>query len=293
MQIIKNRDIKDLNKFNDEAKALNSKITIVLKKDTDELIIRLSDALTSEEETALDDLVANFEDVDIDQKIPKIIGMAKGSVGHFHAINYTTGLNQALIPLRTIVKGEVTRVTWYKSLNELMQPVDPVLRTDIAYTRDTSGFALSRVTTRTYFNLDDSENEEVKTTVKYYFVNQADMIDEGIRRRSLLVKNLQIPTMQAMTAVLVPQGYSETAALLLGRHFMDDYRAMFDNFEQNSSTITEPSDPNYGRKTVVVALENEQNAEYVKFLDAAPAVANTPFDGTITIRQYLIGEFSI
>ncbi|MFQ6611368.1 MAG: hypothetical protein ACE5D7_11315, partial [Fidelibacterota bacterium] len=61
----------------------------------------------------------------------------------------------------------------------------------------------------------------------------------------------------------------------------------------NSSTITDPVDPNYGRKTIVVKIENEQNPEYVKFLDVAPAVPGTPFNGTVSIRNYLIQEFSI
>jgi len=99
--------------------------------------------------------------------------------------------------------------------------------------------------------------------------------------------------MKGMTAALIPLGYSETSALLLGRHFMDDYRTAFEDFKQNSSTITDAADPNYGKKTVVVKLEQEDSADYIQFLNVAPVVPNTPFDGTITIRQYLISEFSI
>ena len=128
---------------------------------------------------------------------------------------------------------------------------------------------------------------------KYYFVNESDMIDEGIKRRTLLVKGLQIPVMKGMTYALIPKGYSETSALLLGRHFMDEYRTAFEDFKQNSSTITDATSPDYGKKAIVAKLEKEQNADYIKFLDEAPVVPNTPFDGSKTIRNYLIGEFSI
>lgn len=293
MFINKTRNIIDLNSFNDQAKELNSKIEIVLKFGNDNLRFTLSEALTPEEDDALNQLVSDFVDTDITQKVPKIYDLSKEQGKHFHAINYKLGLKQSLIPVRKVSKGEVQEVCWYKSLDENMVPVEPILKTQIVYNRDPSGFALSRVTTRTWFNLDGSENEDKKVTVKYYFVNEADMIDEGIKRRSLLVKSLQIPVMKGMTAALIPKGYSETSALLLGRHFMDDYRTAFEDFKQNSSTITDATDPNFGKKTIVVKLEQEDNADYIKFLNEAPVVVNTPFDGTMTIRNYLIGEFSI
>lgn len=292
MFLHKTRDINDLNSFNEQAKELIAKIEIVLKFGEDDLRFTLSEALTVEEEAQLDDLIFSFEDVDVSLKVPKILNISNEQGKHFHAINYKLGLKQSLIPVRSTSKGEVQRVVWYSELDENNVPVDPILRTDILYTRD-ENFALYRVTTRTWYNLDGSENEEKKITKKYYFINEVDMIDEGIKRRSLLIKDLQIPVMKGMTAALIPLGYSETSALLLGRHFMDDYRTAFEDFKQNSSTITDAADPNYGKKTVVVKLEQEDNADYIQFLNVAPVVPNTPFDGTITIRQYLISEFSI
>lgn len=293
MFIHRTRNINDLNSFQNEAMALNSKILSVLKFGKDDLRFKISGTLTTEESVALNYLVANFKDVDVSQKVPKILDLTKEFSKHFHAINYVKGLSQSLIPKRTVTKGEVTKVVWYKSLDKNMNPVDPILKTEVVYNRDSSGFALSRVTTRTWYNLDGSENKEKKITNKYYLINESDMINEGIKRRGLLVKNLQIPVIKGMTAALIPQGYSETAALLLGRHFMDDYRISFEDFKQNSSTITDATNSNYGRKSIVVKLENEINSEYVKFLDVAPAVPGTPFDGTISIRNYLIQEFSI
>jgi len=293
MFIHRTRDISDLNKFQEDAKALNSKILNVLKFGADDLRFEITETLTTEESEALNSLVADFEDTDMSLKVPKIYGISNEQGKHFHAINYKLGLKQSLIPVRKVVKGEVQEVVWYKSIDENNMPTEPILKTEVVYNRDPSGFALFRTTIRTWYNIDGSENEDKKPTIKYYFINESDMIDEGIKRRSLLVKSLQIPVMKGMTAALMPQGYSETSALLMGRHFMDDYRTAFEDFKQNSSTITDATDPNYGRKTIVVKLENEDHADYIKFLDLAPVVPNTPFDGTKTIRNYLIEEFSI
>ncbi len=293
MFINKTRNISDLNSFNDEAKELNSKIEIVLKFGNDDLRFTLSEALTTEEDAALDNLVNNFVDTDLALKVPKIYDISNEQGKHFHAINYKLGLNRSLIPVRSVVKGEVQKVIWYNTFDAQMVPSEPILKVDITYTRDDSGFALFRTSKRTWYNIDGSENEETKSTEKYYFVNESDMIDEGIKRRTLLIKGLQIPVMKGMIAALVPKGYSETSVLLLGRHFMDDYRVSFEDFKQNSSTITDASDPNYGKKTIVAKLEDEDNTEYVGFLDEAPVVLNTPFDGTITLRNYMIEEFSI
>lgn len=289
----KTRNISDLNRFNEELKKVVPKVMVVLKFGSEKLRFNLSDSLTNEEEVLINNFVQDFVDEDVNQKIPKIHEISNEQGKHFHAINYKLGLSQSLIPVRTVTKGEVQKVVWYKKFDENMKPVEPVLKTEIVYNRDSSGFAISRVTTRTWFNVDGSENKDKKITKKYYFVNEADMIDEGIKRRSLLVKDLQIPVMKGMTGALIPKGYSETSALLLGRHFMDDYRISFEDFKQNSSTITDATSPDYGKKTVVVKIEKEANPDYVKFLDEAPVVPKTPFDGTITIRNYLIGQFSI
>jgi hypothetical protein len=289
MRITKTRNILDLNQFQIEAKLVSSKITYVFKEGDDSLHFNLSEALTSQEDSDLNDLVTNFVDSDPSQKVPKIIGMAKEYSKHFHAINYIKGLNQSLIPKRTVVQGEVVKVEWYKSLDAQMQPTDLVLKVDITYTRDATGFATSRVTTRTWINLDESENEDTKVSNKYYFVNPSDMIDEGLRRRKLLVSSIQIPTLTAMTEALMPLGYSQEACVLKGRAFMDDYENDFNKFVDNSSTITDPASPDVGMKSIVVRLRDEDKLDYVEWLDKAPP----SLGGTTTIRQYLMNEFSI
>jgi len=293
--ITKYKNIKNLNTFLEEVKSLISKIEYLVKFNDDEIRFTLSEDLTEEENSSLDSFIENFLDSNPEVLIPKILSIAKAeaTTKHFHNINYKKELTQALIPLRTVTRGEVTRVDWYRSLDAEMIPTDLIIRVDITYSRDETGFATSRITTRTWINEDESENTEVKVTNKYYFVNPSDMIDEGLKRRKLLVNSIQIPTLTFMTEALVPLGYEEGAIVLLGRHFMDDYESDFSKFIENSSTITDPADPNYGRKSIIVELEDSdpegRNKDYNLWLDKAPA----SLGGATTIRQYLIEEFSI
>lgn len=295
MFIIKTRDIKNLNDFNEAAKALTAKIEIVIKLGDSNLRFTISEALTTEEDTALDNLVDTFDDSDPELIIPKIYSIAKAEAAskHIHNINYKKELTQALIPFRTVTRGEVTRVDWYKSLDAQMKPTDLVIKVTVVYNRDVTGFATSRITTRTWINEDESENTETKTTSKYYFINPSDMIDEGLKRRKLLVNSIQIPTLTFMSEALMPLGYEQGAVVMLGRQFMDDYDSDFNKFVENSSTITDPADPNYGRKSIIVELENNdpegRNKDYNLWLDKAPA----SLGGATTIRQYLVNEFSI
>ena len=119
------------------------------------------------------------------------------------------------------------------------------------------------------------------------------MITEGYKRRKLLVQSIQIPTLTFMSEALMPSGHTQESVVLLGRHFMDDYEADFSRFIENSSTITEPSDPNFGKKSVIVELESTdiegRNKDYHLWLDSAPP----SLGGLTTIRQYLINEFDI
>lgn len=295
MYIIKTKDIENLNKFNDQAKELNAKIVIVFKFGEDQLRFKLTEALTAQEDQDLQDLVNNFVDSDPSLKELKIYDIAKeeAKYKHFHNIDYKKELTQSLIPLRTVTRGEVTKVEWFKSLDAQYKPTDLVLKVDIVYQRDASGFATSRATTRTWVNKDETESQEVKATSKYYFVNPSDMIDEGLKRRKLLVNSIQIPTLTFMSEALMPLGHTQESVVMLGRHFMDDYETDFSKFIENSSTITDPADPNIGRKSIIVELENNdtngRNKDYNLWLDNAPA----SLGGLTTIRQYLISEFSI
>ena len=229
----------------------------------------------------------------ISGSVLSIIALAKPQAQSkgFSRIIYTGTIDlvNPLFPKRTIIQGEVQKVEWYSSYDIATDTLSNlVLEVDISYTRDANGMALYRHVTRTWINEDETRTT-LDPKIKYYTINKNDMIDEGIKRRSLLVKSVQIPCLTAITQVLVPLGYSETASLLKGRQFMDDMELEFKKFIDNSSSITNPSDPNYGKKSIVVAMENENRTEVEEWLDGAPPV----FGGTMTIRQWLIGEFTI
>ncbi len=297
MEIYKTRNILDLNKFNDEAKAHNSKIEAVLKFGDDSLRFNISEELTEQEDLDLDAFIAGFIDENPEDRIPKIYDIVQGEARHkhHHNIDYKKDISSGmtLIPKRTVTKGEVTKVDWYKTLDANQVPQDKVLTVDITYTRDATGFATFRTTARTWINRDGSENPDKKYTSKFYFVNPSDMITEGYKRRKLLVQSIQIPCLTFMMEVLMPLGYTQQAIVLLGRAFMDDYDQDFNKFVENSSTITDPADPNVGKKSIIVEFEDNnvigRNENYNIWLDKAPP----SLGGMTTIRQYLIEEFNI
>jgi hypothetical protein len=299
INILKTRNIQDLNRFNNEAIILIPKIVFVLKSNDDELRFSLSETLTVDENSLLDSFIIDFTDSDPEQRLPLIIDLAKAEAKnkHFHNIIYTSNkeLSQAMIPEREkgTVKGEVLQVIWYKELDftdpSNPTPIIPVIKVDIAYTRDATGFATSRVTTRTYYNRDGSENSETKITIKYYFVNKQDMVDEGIKRRTLLVKSIQIPTMNLIAEVLMPLGVTLNNVVSKGRQFMDDYRLDFSKFIENSSSITDPLSDDFEMKTTIVKLRDEDDAGHVEWLDKLP----NSLGGSTSIRNYLIAEFDI
>lgn len=287
----KTKAILDVNKMNDEAKAHNAKIQYVMLEGDDKLIFVVTQSLTPLEEIDLDAFLDAFVDTDPSLKIPKIYSMTKGeaSAKHFHNIDYKKELTSSLIPKRTTMQGEVVKVDWYKSLDQDGNPTDLVLTVDIVYTRDESGFATYRTTTRTWINEDGSENDDKKITLKYYYINHSEMIDEGTKRRGLLVSNIKLPVLTFMSEALMPLGYTEESVLLKGRDFLDDYELEFNKFIDNSSSINDPANPDFLLKSVVVRIRDDQTPAYLEWLDKAPP----SLGGTTTIRQYLMNEFSI
>lgn len=205
-------------------------------------------------------------------------------------IDYKTQLNDNLFPKRTITRGEVTKVEWFSD----QELTDKVLVVTVNYNRDANGFATTRTTTREWVNNDGTLNIDKKITHKNYAINHVDQIVEGIKRRKLLVNNLQMPTLTFMLQALLPLGEVQGLILLKGREFMDRYETEFSKFVDSSSSVTDVTDPSFGKKNVVVRLEdaddvNGFNAGHNYWLDKKPF----GLGGSITIRQYLISEFSI
>jgi len=277
---------QDINKLQTEVLAVIPSAVSIMKIN-EHVTVFTSEELTLYFTDLVDSTVAAFVDTDLEQKEPKIYDYVCPSLNgkHFAAIDYKMELTTSLFPKRTVAKGEVTRVDWYADV----ELTNLILKVDINYTREATGFAGYRDTVRTWINKDGTENEVTKTTKKYYNINHVDQIIEGIRRRSLLVRSIQMPVLSMMVEALMPLGYSQDAVLLRGREFLDEYEEEFDRFINNSSSITDPADPNFGKKTVAVKLEEEARVTYTEWLDKAPA----SMGGLVTIRQYLVSEFDI
>lgn len=283
-------DIQDVNRLLDDVITAVPKVEGGVKIGDNILRLQVSSALDIPEDATVDGVISGFVDSDPEQKVPYIYDLVKpGAKKHFHSIDYKNELVQSLIPKRTAVQGEVVKVEWFQTLDGNNNPTNKVLLVDVVYTRDNTGFAISRTTTRTWINRDGSENPDTKTTSKYYFINSVDQIQEGIKRRKLLVDNIQIPVLGLVMESLIPLGYTQESCLLKGRQFMDDYDQEFNKFVQNSSTVTDPADPDVGMKTIRVKVRDEANPNHVLWLDKAPG----SLGGATTIRQYLLAEFDI
>jgi hypothetical protein len=241
--------------------------------------------LSQVDNNTLNSIVDNHVDNnDLDPKIWSIC--SDDLIGtDFTAIDYRTQLKQTLWPKRYFTKGELRLVEWYAD----QQLTNMILKVEIAYQRDPFGFPISRTTTRTWINNANQSMVPTKVTVKDYTVSPLSQIQEGKTRRGNIVDGIQLPTFSFMIQVLTQSPYSKSIneILLMGREFMDRFEGHFDTFIKNSSTITDPQSPNFGRKTVVVRLE-EAAASTDPWLNEHPA----GLQGA-SILEYLIDEFSI
>lgn len=283
------KEVLDITKLSEELCSNISAIHSVVLLGPDQVRICSVEELSEEDLATVDTVLTDFVDRDPSLDVPRIMKYAKQEAAskHFHNILYTGPKETTLsfIPKRTIQQGEVVKVEWfaYRDADGLQEKI---LDVDIVYTRDASSFAISRTTTRTWYAESGEPIADTKITTKYYDINTCDMVTEGVRRRKLLVDNIQIPMISLMMEILLPQGYTEASVLLMGREFLDNYTDYINKFVENTSTITDPSDPNYGKKSICVALGEDSDHSW---LDKAPATLG----GATTIRQYLINEFSI
>jgi len=199
---------------------------------------------------------------------PKIYDIVRAELKfkHFHEIDYVVDVIQDLFPKRTMVRGEVQKVDWYLDV----ACTNKVLSVEIVYVRDAMGFALSRTTTRTWINRDNTENPSKKVTTKVYTINNIEQVSEGIRRRGNIVTGLQMPTLGMMLAT-IHDGKTQAEILQMGRDFLKHHKPSLDAFRDEShkqiqADITNATD--YWLNNVIAA------------------------NGT-TIRMYILNELNI
>jgi len=237
----------------------------------DQLSVAFFSDLDPTELAAFDVLINGFEDVDDYNSVtPKICGIAKAEAHtkHFHNINYKTEVRETLYPKRDFVEGELRTIEWFS--DEAL--TDLIIRVDVAYTRDTAGFALHRTTTRTWYHINGTPNPETKITHKSYTININEMIQEGIKRRSNIVDLMKINALGMMQQVLTST-HTPEEIIGLGRDFL------------------------LLHKNVMNAFIDESHKQIVIDIGAADAAHDFWLDQDmmpgVTFRGYMISQLSI
>jgi len=223
---------------------------------------------------------------------PKILDMVSDELRNkpYQDIDYKSELKESLYPKRSFFQGELREVKWFRN----PELTDLVLKVNINYERDQFGFATRRDTIRTWYNFENEPLPTLKTTEKIYTINPIDQILEGKRRRGNIVDGVQLPVLSFLLEAASDEDASAEyslnpqTVLLLGRDFMDRFNSAFKNFVDNSSTITDINDPNFGKKTINVAFEQAAISTDT-WLNFKP----NAMGGQLSILNYLVGEFSI
>ncbi len=191
--------------------------------------------------------------------------------------DFLVGLSIKLHEKVTMVKGEVQKKEHYVNFNGTTYS-DLVVVEDIIYTRNALGFAVSRQTNRKWICEDESVHPDYKTSIKYYSSN--DQIEEGITRRSNLVKSIQQPVMGLIAFAWYQNPYAvNTAVILDGRKFLLEYQQEFNAFINESN------------KVILDCLSVSTNPRYVDVVKWNWIDAMTPYG--ITIRQYITSQLTI
>lgn len=120
---------------------------------------------------------------------PKIYNLLKPDVSlkHFHNIDYTIELNTVLHRQDTFgLKGLLTKVEYFSDANK----TDKVLEFNRTYTTHPVDGVTHKHTTRTYYNVDNTPNSDIKDRGNYeYTTNQSRKAT--IRRRENITFNIE------------------------------------------------------------------------------------------------------
>lgn len=206
----------------------------------------------------------------------------------------TVQLHKKLLPK---IQGKPTSAIYYEKKYILIQNGSPVLdpfgnpvvvyenpicKIDFQFTFDSFGFIVQRKEWLQWYYTDNTLSLVKKDIGRIFdpILDYEYRIQEGKDRRESIVNGLQLPAFSALK-VFYP---SKTAIELLsiGREFLSRLDVDFRNFIESSLSVVDPQSPNYGKKVIVVKIQQATD----EWLDA-------PLVGTgITIRQYMISELS-
>ena len=117
-------------------------------------------------------------------------------------------------------------------------------------------------------------------------LDSGKIIKEGVDRRRSIYDELQLPALAIIQKALPDK--SELELMSIGREFMSYYKDEFDGFIYESRTILDTENADFGMKSIVSAVKNDNEANH--------AWLDTPVDigfGTITGRAFFMEQMSI
>lgn len=146
-----------------------------------------------------------------------------------YGLDFITGIEIRLQPKTTMVLGEIRRIEYYASAEQSGFNItysDLIVSEDFAYTRDSNGFALSRVHTIAWYKEDGTPHEETKIRTKIYPSDES--YREGVRRRANIFDAL---TMEVAGMLLATETTGTSLEkIALGRQLMKDMKTSIDLF---------------------------------------------------------------
>lgn len=235
--------------------------TLQIIKDNDDgtMTAHFSETLDTATQQNVTDAVNNHTDSTIGVPIVEVLSSSQGV--KFTEIDYTL-ITPKLHPKRTFDKGELQLVEWY--LEHTFDTL--VIKVEIEYFRDAYDFPEYRVTTRTWYNTDGTENPEKTIRTKYY-----DSINKHAEIRTRRNNNILQIQDTVITYMVATMGIPAADAIQQGK----DYMASVDA-EVNKYVKTGASD-------LSTAITNNTTETWLD---------NTIPSTSITIRDYILMELA-
>lgn len=149
-------------------------------------------------------------------------------------LDYIVGLNRRLFRKEYFNRGELYKIEFYAETatgaDGWPTYSDLIIREDIAYTRDSLGFAKERDTVITWFKEDGTAHDTSKTLYKPYSLMESQK--EGVTRRSNIISQLSLQVAGMLVATLPTNEIyqNDQAKIEVGREFMQTHKMAMDMF---------------------------------------------------------------
>ena len=158
-----------------------------------------------------------------------------------------------------------------------------ICRIDFVLVYDSLGFQIQKVANLDWYREDGTVSGAPKDLgyVLDPVLDHEARIAEGKQRRQAIVDGLQLPVLGMLFAIMpvIDPALTQVDIINMGRVFLKTYKADFDDFVDESLSVTDPEDPNFGKKVIVVKMEQ-----------ATDIWLDIDIGGGITPRAVIISE---